>query len=473
MSSFSIRNHLPFAFSTGKGIFGNVGPPGATGPQGATGIQGDQGLIGPTGSVGQLINVGSYTETILPFQSSTTGTIEFSSSFTNIPCIVSTPSIGTINISSRTLSNFSYILNTKNNNSPQYIDFNSVISDINLFLTNGNPSLLYKNNSDGAILYNRSDTSTGTWGGATGLGFTYNNPIANIINGNPAFTTYNSGTSILYYIYSTNSIGGGSWLRSTVSITGGVNSAPISANGNPALAFQNANTSALMYVRSNNVTGTSFPEPTVVDTGSPDVLKISIVDGNPAIMFSQYNAGLKFVRATDVNGTSWGSPVIVDPIINTFYQMSDIISVGGFPAIAYSNVFSKKVYFVRATNVSGSVWGDPVLVDSGNYDVTNNLTIPYIYIVEGVLIMFYNMRTVNNTFNRVYIRKSFDNGVTWSNREPFTEFDIGFGQSSKVITNGSGFYTMACPGSQTGGIFVTGASSTSAMITYEAIEIPP
>ena len=120
------------------------------------------------------------------------------------------------------------------------------------------------------------------------------------------------------------------------------------------------------------------------------------------------------------------------------------------------------------------MWGDPVLVDSGNYDVTNNLTIPYIYIVEGVLIMFYNMRTVNNTFNRVYIRKSFDNGVTWSNREPFTEFgDIGFGQSSKVITNGSGFYTMACPGSQTGGIFVTGASSTSAMITYEAIEIPP
>ena len=131
----------------------------------------------------------------------------------------------------------------------------------------------------------------------------------------------------------------------------------------------------LLYVQSTNAQGTSWGTPVNVVSNADDTGRYcsgQIVDGNPAVCY--YNVSdqdLEYIRADDANGTSWGAIVDAHSVNGEDVGVNCRMTLGrnGFPIIAFNNLTSNRILYIRSNNKTGSSWdyddGDPLANLSG------------------------------------------------------------------------------------------------------------
>lgn len=173
---------------------------------------------------------------------------------------------------------------------------------------------------------------------------------------------------------------------------------------------------------------------TVVDFGSGtngntgQYTSQAIVNGNPAIAYYDVTSrDLKYVRSLDAAGTTWGTPVSLDTNIDSG-QYASLIVVNGNPAIAYFNGDSTNLKFVRATDADGTTWGAPVVVVGFPSMGGRYLSLQ---VVNGNPAISYNGSLVK------YVRASDINGTSWGPPVTVDSTPDTGGQTSLQVVNGN------------------------------------
>lgn len=231
--------------------------------------------------------------------------------------------------------------------------------------------------------------------------------------------------------------------NNTVTISGSA------INGTPAVAYYDASNGDLKYILANNAAGTDWSAPVVIqsanDVGSH--LSFNVVNGFPAVAFYDATAkALRYVRATNVAGVTnnlrngqgdiitiatntlafapaWSASVVVDNTgadIGKFPSLeviTDETTAQGRPAIAYYDASpgAGNLKYVRASNVTGSLWGAPVTVVSEG-DVGQNAGL---MLTDGVPGIAYHdasdgdMKFVHLADATGYSRLALGDGAEW------------------------------------------------------------
>lgn len=183
-----------------------------------------------------------------------------------------------------------------------------------------------------------------------------------VVNGNPAMVAYDASHQRVLYIRA-NDASGISWGTPVTVLKGGSGVLGIAVvNGNPAIVYSEGSVS-LKYIRATDASGTSWGSPVTIETGSTTTPCLTTINGNPAISYWT-SAGLKYVRATNADGTGWSSPIFADTTIQSGYFCS-LITVNGYPAISYGvGPPSNTLKYVRATDANGTAWGTSLVLDN-------------------------------------------------------------------------------------------------------------
>lgn len=116
------------------------------------------------------------------------------------------------------------------------------------------------------------------------------------------------------------------------------------------------------FILRGQFTGT----PITVDDGSHtgytgENSSMAIINGNPAVAyFDRPTATIKYVRANDVSGTAWGNPITVNlgtiPVTLLTYTPITLKEVNGRPAISFYDDYSYSLKYTRADNADGTSW---------------------------------------------------------------------------------------------------------------------
>jgi hypothetical protein len=141
-------------------------------------------------------------------------------------------------------------------------------------------------------------------------------------------------------------------------------------SGRPAIVYLEGADSSLKYVRSDDVNGDSWTNVFSIATGvtsnsaSYNSTSMKIANGVPCVAFYELSSQrLKFIRSNDELGSSWKSVVNVD-IINDVGRFCSMEIIDGKPAIAYMDVTNSDVKYVQALDPFGDEWGSPEVVQS-------------------------------------------------------------------------------------------------------------
>lgn len=244
-------------------------------------------------------------------------------------------------------------------------------------IVNGNPALVYMDQTRGDMVYVRATNAAGTtWGTPITIEYKYHVGATlslEMVNGNPAIsydvTNFDDNIKMLKYIRATDAIGS-SWGTPVVlaqDITYTYNTLKV-INGLPSVFYYDEANLQLKCIRATDNNGSSWGTPAVLDANG-DVgrhISVAVVNGNPAIAyFDATNYHLKYIRATDASGTAWSTPVVLNSAEPTLCQFTSLEIVDGFPAIAYYDFDNTRLKFVRASDANGSAWSAPITVKSG------------------------------------------------------------------------------------------------------------
>lgn len=237
------------------------------------------------------------------------------------------------------------------------------------------------------------------WGSYSALEIVGGSPAAAFVSGDPSQT---------YFVRANDALGE-SW-GSVVPVTTQVSGIDLGiVNANPAVVLGGGP----YYSRSTDAVGGSWPAVIDVDPGVTAGTYVSMaeVDNNPAICYQsdQENGDgdLFFIRATDTNGTAWGSHVLLygdgaGP--EKVGRYSSLLVVDEYPAVA-CNTSDVGVIYMRATDASGSSWGAPVGVASGQ----NIKWVSMQLLLGKPAIVFFD-----GTNNIIWLVKALDaQGSTW------------------------------------------------------------
>ncbi len=255
------------------------------------------------------------------------------------------------------------------------ITHSSPVSLSNLSGEAGNPMLAFNTNVTTAIRLNRASHADGdAWGDPTStIASRATGEISlAIVNGFPAVSFFDPLNYDLVYVRATNAAGT-AWDPLVTLDNGGPGdsrgrySTLLVVDGRPAVAYYNTLSGELMYVRANDASGTSWPEPQVVDTEGNNgrYASMSVIDGRPAIAYYNFtNGNLRYVRANDAAGTTWGTPQTLDSGDDTGYNVS-LASVNGVPAISYitKKVGKSELRFISGLDTEGNTWTSPQVLD--------------------------------------------------------------------------------------------------------------
>jgi hypothetical protein len=256
---------------------------------------------------------------------------------------------------------------------------NDVGDSCSLAVVNGNPAISYHDASNGNLKYVRAaDANGATWGtlitvdtgGTADVG-----PLSSlvVVDGNPAISYYDMTNGDLKYVRATDA-SGSAWDTPVIVDTGGDSdvgrfTSLVVINGSPAIGYYDATNGNAKYVRATDTSGVTWGTPVIADDGgTADVgegTSLAVISGNPALGYRDLtNRRLKYVRATDIDGTAWDVPVVADAGgTNDLGAFASLVEVNGNPAISYSDFTNGDLKYVRATDVSGTAWGTPVIVD--------------------------------------------------------------------------------------------------------------
>lgn len=163
---------------------------------------------------------------------------------------------------------------------------------------------------------------------------------------------------------------------------------------------------------------------------------IAIIEGRPAL--SYYHNGndfnLMFVRATDSSGSKWGEPIIV--VDNPgFGGPTSLAVIDGNPAICWQDdgtaqLSTNDLWYVRATDSIGESWSLPVLLDQVD-NVGDGCSLTQ---VDGVPAISY-ADTTNHLLK--FVRGIDSSGSAWN--PPQTLFSVGSlgHQTTLIVVNGN------------------------------------
>ncbi|HYG51826.1 MAG TPA: T9SS type A sorting domain-containing protein, partial [Flavobacteriales bacterium] len=240
-------------------------------------------------------------------------------------------------------------------------------------LVNGNPAITYRDLSNIQLRYVRAlDAQGTTWGTPVSLDTLVNAGVYSslaMVNGKPAIAYQDNNNYDVKYIRATDANGTTWGTPMTLVSTGNVGQfvKMMVVNGNPAIAYYDGTNGDLKFIRATNADGTAWGAPITLDaTGNVGQhISMLLVNGNPAIAYHDYtNTDLKYVRATNADGSAWGAPVTVVSTVSNVGQFSSLCVVNNNPAIAYYNASSIDLYYVRATDINGTAWGAPLVIDN-------------------------------------------------------------------------------------------------------------
>jgi hypothetical protein len=283
-----------------------------------------------------------------------------------------------------------------------------------LAVVDGRPAIAYYDNTNGDLMYVRAeDVSGSSWGSplivASGYDVGRFASLA-VVNGNPAIAYFDDTNDDLKYVRATDAAGSTWGTPVTVDSNGaaGQYASLAVVDGNPAIAYWESGAADLWYVRATDAAGSSWGTPVTVDsTGSVGLYaSLAVVSGYPAIAYYDYspNYDLKYVRATNASGSSWGDSVTVDSGGDVGWYAS-LAVVDGRPAIAYFDNNNKDLKYVRADDASGSSWPTPLTADSAHVGQYNSLAV-----VDGrpaIAYREYEHRALK------YVRANDATGSTW------------------------------------------------------------
>lgn len=338
---------------------------GVTGPTGPSG-NGVTGPTGPSGGGGSSLQKG--TEIIDTFSEvlSYTGTIVFNDPFNEIPVVVGSSSMGTMNITDVTEDNFSFALTT----SSGQLNFTSVTgaqysATSRLTIINGHPASIYV--ADNLVLIIRSLDSNGlTWPNTPILidtlsGLTAQRPGVNFVNGFPVVSYYDGDARILYYI-SALDINGDTW-------------------------------------------GTRMVVDDTLNDYQQDYTSLLIVDGKPCIAYFSWQTTLRYAYSSvsiPTSSSDWTHMIVANIDFGGNYSWPEMIIIGGNPVICYPT--GNQVFVIKSTipfPIIDTDWGSPVLVISGD---VKSISFEIVNTKPSIVVWVSN--------NIKYI-SSFDNGDTW------------------------------------------------------------
>lgn len=139
-------------------------------------------------------------------------------------------------------------------------------------------------------------------------------------------------------------------------------------NGAPAIVFTDQDMK-LWYTRAADNSGETWNDPIMIDSSDVNVFhlpRLNIVAGFPAVAYDHWDNGVRFVRALDEEGVNWGSPVVVvSDLGNMGYDRVDMEIINGNPAISFSknpNPGWSTIHYIRAADDLGVSWGQDLTV---------------------------------------------------------------------------------------------------------------
>jgi hypothetical protein len=130
----------------------------------------------------------------------------------------------------------------------------------------------------------------------------------------------------------------------------------------------------ILFRRAVDLACTAWTDPVYVNPfeRASDDTQLLDVGGSPAVFYyDQDMRALKFRRATDSSGALWNPPFAITSVVKPYGQFCGGTN-GGRPVALYYDRQDDLLKFVAANNVEGTYWGLPVILHP-TYDVENNL----------------------------------------------------------------------------------------------------
>jgi hypothetical protein len=252
------------------------------------------------------------------------------------------------------------------------------ISDV--VIVNGNPAIGFGDSTRNHWYVRANDSEGGTWGtpfslGGPGLSTRFDAPKLFVVNGRPAIVMLNAAGQLLYRRAS--DADGTAW-DAIVTVNAAANAqhrdlAVAIIDGRPAIAYTDRNITEMRmrFQRASDADGTTWGAAVSMASSFSDLSfagaegsVLSVVDGNPAYLWSSAEspAKLYFVRATNVTGTTWGTAIRPYTNTLTFGESVSLVGANGNPAVLgiAESIPNKNPRFARATTTTGSAWGTSV-----------------------------------------------------------------------------------------------------------------
>ncbi len=283
-----------------------------------------------------------------------------------------------------------------------------------LAVIDGKPAIGYRDESRQALKFIRSlDSDGAAWDSPSTLvasGVMPGLSLA-VVNGSPAIA-FTGADGNMYFLRAANALG--TIWGSPVQVGSAIGSPSLMLkmiNNTPAIVALVGST--LKFVRANDVNGSAWSAPVVVASNTEQnhlvgQVALEAVHGNPAIavisngQFWQaglytpfYSSGyfpssVQYFRALDGNGSTWSEGVNAAPLYADPPAYGDVISlavVDNCPTLSFIHLHKRVVgshlnpytyqtvtdyandsaiYYVRAQDVNGTVWRDPVVAGGRN-----------------------------------------------------------------------------------------------------------
>lgn len=210
----------------------------------------------------------------------------------------------------------------------------------------------------------------------------------------------------------------------------------IVVNGNPAIVYiaDNGPTDEFRYIRASDATGKKWEAPVTIVTSTEDInflptaIFIKEVNGNPAIFLNDESGRAVMYRAKDENGSAFTNLVNISNL--TKHQILSVHIIDGNPAVLARSNNVNNIYYVRASDTSGSKW--PIgaqqlyIPEFKSLFVNTGGCCSVIGIIDGKLCALVSELKTND----IYIAKANDKqGNSWG----FFEFLIKTNTSSPFL----------------------------------------
>jgi hypothetical protein len=325
-------------------------------------------------------------------------------------------------------------------------------------IISGKPAISYYDSSSQDLKYVRSSNISGTmWESPVTLDFAGEVGVFNslaVIGGKPAISYYDATNGAIKFVKSNDDIGT-SWSLPVIVNSNGTSGqycCLAEVNGKAAMCYFEGTTNTVQYVISDDTDPTGWSIPVIVGSGSNYQTSLVVINGNPAISFTNSNT-VKYARANDAEGTTWGNVVSVTPGL-----AGSLSLVNGTPCIVYQDSQSSDFKFVKALDPNGESWGTPVV--AAEYDGSGQDSVPSVSLINGSPAVF----------GRGYYTRSIDSGgMVWSDRLLFraSHYTLASGPKALALVDGK---PAAVVTDGTSLIYVRAGSSLPFSILWMALE---